>query len=55
MTKPGAPKGNQNAKKAEPKIIVNFRVPESQHQEYKKKADDAGISLTQWIIEKLSL
>jgi predicted HicB family RNase H-like nuclease len=53
-----APKNNQNAKKEDGQKsnrLINFRVPAEVAEEYKRKAEEKGVSLTTWIREKLSL
>ena len=53
--KPGAKKGNKNAQKFEstPTPIM-FKAPAEDIKKWQKKADQAGVSRSEWIRERLN-
>lgn len=51
---PGAPLGNQNNKKENPKNeIIKFRVTKEQKDSYQERAERENLSLSKWIVKKL--
>lgn len=47
--KPGAPKGNQNARRRHPRVKLDVRVEQSMREWLQRQADREGTNIGRWL------